>query len=286
MTAPSNKHAFKAPVAIFMGPQRAGTSWIHRYFSMRPDICLPKGVKELFFFDTKFQQGKDFYFSHFKEESQHKLVMEVSATYFMDPDAPRRIFEYFGEHIKLVCPLRHPVQRSYSLYKHFLRYRIVEGSLYEACEQNPNILLSSHYKAHIENWMEYYNLNDIYICYQEDLAADQEKFLRGICKHLEIPYTSVPKEAQNYLNVATRPPVSLVAKIAQIGASKLRALRLYWIINFAKSLGLKKVIFGAELEKSSSEDIPEADRLFLEEKLGEQIPLLEKFLGYPIVQWR
>ena len=39
------------PFCLFMGPQRSGTSWLYRYLMDRGDVCLPSGVKEVFFFD-------------------------------------------------------------------------------------------------------------------------------------------------------------------------------------------------------------------------------------------
>lgn len=286
MVSNSNKNGFKAPFSIFIGPQRAGTSWMHRYFNLREDICLPKQVKELFYFDYNFSNGPEYYFSHFKEEPCHKLVMEVSATYFFHPEAPKRIYEYFGPNIKLVCPLRHPVSRSYSLYQHFCRYGLTQGDLQEACEKTSEILTSSHYLTHLKNWTEYFDLENIYICFQEDLDNNQSKFLEGLCAYLEIPFKKVPAEAQNRTNVTTKPPVQFIANIAQVTATSLRSMKLYWIINFAKSIGLKKLIFGIdEKEKQSENEIPEEDRRYLEKKLLNQVDLLEDFLGYKIKVW-
>lgn len=286
MTSNSGKHSFEAPLAIFIGPQRAGTSWIHRYFSSRKDVCLPKSVKELFFFDFNFEQGEDLYFSHFKEEPEHKMVMEVSATYFMHPEAPKRIHEYFGSDIKLVCPLRHPIIRSYSLYNHFKRYGIVDGTLREACKKKPEIIQSSHYRKHLENWTKDYDLNDIYVCFQEDLAQNQEKFLMDLCAYLEIPYVEVQEDQQGYFNVATRPPVQIIANVVQKGAEQLRALQLYWVINFAKSIGLKRFVFGAEQSDSISDQLSPEDKRFLHTELDPQIRELENFLGYEIKAWQ
>jgi len=277
---------FHAPFALFMGPQRSGTSWLHRYFLGREDVCLPAEVKELFFFDFNFDQGDNFYYSYFKEKPSHKLVMEVSATYFIHPDAPKRIYEYFGSDVKLICPLRHPVSRSYSLYNHFLRYGITTGSLQDACLKHPEILLSSHYASHLKNWGEYYDLKKIYICFQEDLNKNQEKFVKNLCDYLQIAYQDIPEEARDYYNVTTTPPVQFIATIAHLGAKKLRDMRLYWVINAAKYIGLKKTIFGPEQANSNSELIPEDDKAFLEAHLLSQIIELEELLGYSIDQWK
>lgn len=273
------------PFAIFIGPQRAGTSWLYRYFKSRTDICSSDEIKELFFFDFNFDQGKKFYFSHFKPKPEHLLAVEVSATYFAHPDAPKRIYDYFGKDIKLVCPLRHPVIRSYSLYLHYKRYGLVEGTLQEACDAKPEILITSHYKDHLQNWIDVFGKDFIHFCFQEDLARNQNAYVSGICNYLNIPFDPVDEKIAGYHNVATQPPIQFLANIAQKTAQKLRRLRLYWAINLAKKIGLKALIFGPEESSSVSNQIPEAERAYLEAKLDGQIKALEDMLGYKIPEW-
>lgn len=283
ITAPKKP---EIPFAIFIGPQRAGTSWLYRYFQSRADICSSDEIKELFFFDFNFEQGEKYYFSHFKPKPEHSLAVEVSATYFAHPDAPKRIYEYFGDDIKLVCPLRHPVIRSYSLYLHYKRYGLVEGTLKEACEAKPEILITSHYTKHIQNWMDVFDKNTIHFCFQEDLARNQNAYVSGICSHLNIPFDNpIEEKISGYHNVATQPPIQFLANIAQKTAHKLRQLRLYWVINLAKKIGLKALIFGPEQSSSVSNQIPEPDRAYLEEKLQGQIKALENMLGHKIPEW-
>lgn len=283
--ASQKNHKFNAPIAIFIGPQRAGTSWLHRYFSQRDDICLPKDVKELFFFDQNFERGPDFYFSHFHEEDHHKLIMEVSATYFADPDAPKRIYEYFGKDIKLVCPLRHPVTRSYSLYHHFLRYGLVTGNIKQAYTQKPDIISTSYYTEHLQSWLRYFDKEQIHICFQEDLAKDQNQFMTTLCEFLGIEFTKIPEKTRGYYNAGTKPPIQIIANWAQKFASFLRSIRLYGIINIAKKMGLKQFIFGTEKSKSHSDDIPRPERVFIQRKLSREIKKLEEFLGHKITVW-
>ncbi|MCK6418877.1 MAG: sulfotransferase domain-containing protein [Alphaproteobacteria bacterium] len=275
---------FPLPYALSMGPQRAGTSWLDRYLRVRRDVCLPHEVKEIFFFDRHHSRGADFYARHFKPEPHHRLVMEISTTAFDHFDAPERVAALFGTSVRLLCPLRHPVVRSYSLYLHYLRYGIVSGSLSEACAQNPQILESSRYCGHLENWLRHFPREALNIVYQEDLESNQEVFLKNVCNALGLPFMPAPQEINERFNATTYSRSGLLARYAQRGADWLRRHQLYSLVNIAKKAGLKRVIFGKENPDAKATIINPLDRAYLEEKLDGEIARLESLIG-PIPAW-
>lgn len=276
---------FDRPFALSMGPQRAGTSWLDRYLRTRGDICLPGDVKEVFFFDRDYERGLAHYAAHFHPEAEHELLMEISTTSFDFEKAPRRVFEVFGQDLLLLCPLRHPITRAYSLYMHYLRYGLVSGTLQEACEQNPQIIESSRYAQHLGNWLVYYPLETIKIVFQETLESDQDAYIKNVCKALHLPYKEAPAEARERYNVTTFSRFGLLAAIAQHLADWFRQRRMYWVINVAKALGLKPLIFGTEKPDAQKNAIPSSDRAWLEEQLKGEVEKLETLLGRKIVEW-
>ena len=229
-----------------MGPQRAGTTWVDRYLRSRGDICLPEEVKEVFFFDRNFDRGVNFYTSHFDPKKKHELAIEITATSFDHPEAPKRVEEIFGKNLRLVCPLRHPITRSYSLYLHYLRYGIVSGSLQEAVKQVPQIIESSRYTKHIGRWFDIFGRDNIAIIYQEELESDQLSFVKKLCAGLSLDFISPSEEVQGRYNITTFSKFGPLAFISQKIADVLRYYKLYFVINFAKSIGIKKLIFGKE----------------------------------------
>ena len=275
---------FNKPFALAIGPQRAGTSWLDRYLRMRGDICVPEEVKEIFFFDRHFERGTGFYKSHFQPKPHHELIIEITTTSFDQEEAPQRIFETFGPDIKLLCPLRNPLVRSYSLYLHYMRYGIVNGTLQQACEQNPQILESSHYAKHLKRWFDVFGKDNIKIVFQEDLEKNQDAYIRNICEGLGIKHKSAPKEISDRFNATTYSKSTALASFIQRTADWLREHRLYMIVNAAKSLGLKPLIFGKENPDAQSTTIPEEDRLWLESQLSDEITKLEQRIG-KIPQW-
>jgi hypothetical protein len=275
---------FDRPFALSIGPQRAGTSWIDRYLRARGDICMPTGVKEVFFFDRQYSRGLDFYKNHFDPEPAHKMVMEISTTSFDHPEAPKRVLNYFGPNIRMICPLRNPITRSWSLYLHYKRYGVVTGTLQEACTDVPQILTSSHYATHLAEWFTHFGAENIHAMYQEHMDADLNNYVANLCNALQISCVLPSKDIGTRYNAAATSPVPALAKAVYDGSALLRRYKLYPVINAAKKLGLKKLILGTEKPGTESL-IPGCDRAFLEDKLGGQIEAAEKLLG-PLPQWR
>lgn len=276
----------KLPFALCMGPQRAGTTWVDRYLRSRGDVCLPGEVKEVFFFDRNYDRGLDFYFSHFEENDQHALGMEITATSFDHPAAPERVFKTFGPSVRLICLLRHPVVRSYSLYLHYLRYGIVSGSLQEAVKQVPQILESSHYEDNLKRWYKYYEPSDITFIYQEELESNQMSFVKKLCLGLKIPFAEPEEEVQGRYNITTYSKFGPLARLAQNTADFLRENRLYFIINVAKSMGIKRLIFGAERPDANKKNIPLEDKIWLFDQIGDEVQKFEKLIGKTVPYWR
>ena len=257
MSAKDTITAFDCPFALSMGPQRAGTSWLDRYLRARGDVCMPSGVKEVFYFDRHSHRGEGFYRSHFDVRPEHALAMEISTTSFDSVDAPRHVHAMFGEDVKLLCPLRDPIVRSYSLYLHYKRYGIVRGHLQSACQDFPQIIQSSRYTDHLARWADIFGSDAVCILYQEDLEDDSDAYIRKVCSILDLPYMPVPTQAKGRYNATTRAPIPALAKLAQYGADALRKHKMYGVINAAKAVGLKPLIFGAG-SQGGQDDVDES----------------------------
>ncbi len=210
--------------------------------------------------------------------------MEISTTAFDAPLAPQRVLEIFGRDIKLLCPLRHPVTRSYSLYRHYKRYGLISGTLQEACKKIPQILTSSNYARHLEAWLSVFNRSNIHFVFQENMEADLNSYITDICNILQIPCLLPSSDISKRYNSYAAAPFPLLARTANIGANWLRHRRLYPVINAAKKIGIKRLVLGVERPESGPGAIPPDDRRWLEDRLSGQIESSEKIIG-PVPQW-
>ena len=73
--------------------------------------------------------------------------------------------------------------------------------------------------------------------------------------------------------------------MAQKTADFLRYYKLYAIINFAKKIGVKRLIFGKERPDAGKNNIPQEDLEFLQQHLGGEVQKLEELLGTPVKEW-
>ncbi len=172
---------FDKPVALTIGPQGCGVPWIYDYMEARGDVCLPATAREIFYFDRHYQRGPEFYAEHFKPEPKHKIIMELTTTAFDNPEAPDQVFKLLGADVKLICPLRHPVERSKAVYADYARYGLVRGGIEKAVEEVPQILYASRYAERLEPWFVQFGRENIHIVFYETLESDPDAFAAEFC---------------------------------------------------------------------------------------------------------
>ncbi len=273
------------PFALSIGPQRAATSWLDRYLRSRGDVCLPYRVKETYFLNRFYEKGAAHYQAHFRALPQHILRAEITTQSFDCPAAPPRTLDMLGRDITLICPLRHPVARSYSLYRHYLRYGIVQGGLREAAAQVPQIITSSHYTDHLSRWRDVFGEERINFLFQEDLERTPDLFVRRVCESLNLPYKEASFSLQHRCNASRQPASPVIARAAQQVGDWLRARNGYAVINAAKSLGLKRWIFGVNKTPGEYYAIPASDKDWLTDHLAPHIAAFENFAGRISPDW-
>ncbi|MEM9410286.1 MAG: sulfotransferase domain-containing protein, partial [Planctomycetota bacterium] len=103
--------------AFFVGPEKTGSSWIHRLLKHRGDVVLPKTVKELFFFDRYFENGINWYQNQFSGDISE--AVDVAPSYFKETAVPTRIKQHFPDS-EIIVTLRSPVERTLSMYQHLI----------------------------------------------------------------------------------------------------------------------------------------------------------------------
>ncbi len=266
------------PNALVIGPMKAGTSWVQEYLALRRDVCLPKGVKETFYFDRYFGKAPHWYEGHFRHygPENHRRVMEVAPSYFHSAEAPRRIHDLLGE-IPLIVTLRDPVQRAWSHYLHLRRKGYTQLSLREAVQEYPEILDASRYSRQLNRWAKIFGKNNLHIFLLEDLIKDPDMYCVQLCNVLDLAYADPGAVAGQQLNARGVAPSPLLAKTGRIVADGLRGRGLYFIVNSAKAMGLKEVFFG----RSGAVEPPslgEADHGLLAKELEDEVVTLDAFL--------
>lgn len=269
------------PGALFVGPQRAGTTWVYRYLDAREDVCVSRKVKETFFFDRRYGRGAKWYASHFEPAADQPLVVEVGPTYFHSKEAPDRVLETLG-HVPIVVSLRNPVERTLSLYLHFVRYGKTSLPLRRALRKNDILVESNRYATNLKRWAEIFGRANIYVVFQGTLANNPDLFARQICDCLGLPFVPVPESLHEKVNSRQLPSSPMLARMGVGVAERLRDFGLYGIINAAKRLGLKGLFL-------SGREAPQVHRRELrpiKDLLMEEVETLEIFLDRSFEEWK
>lgn len=260
------------PNALVIGPMKAGTSWIHKYLETRGDICLPRGVKETFFFDRQFDRGVEWYASHFKKTlTSPQAIVEVAPSYFHCREAPAAVGQVLGHEIPLIVTLRDPVKRAWSHYLHLRRKGYTKLPLREAINVFPEILGASRYKTCLARWESVFGGERICVLWQEELAESPDTYAKQLCEGLTIPFKLLTGASREKQNEAAMPPSSTLASLGSKGGDFLRSYRLYSVVNFTKQLGLKNVLYGKPGARALPE-LSQEDADWLAAQLVDEIP--------------
>src|SRR3989442_3180327 len=141
------------------------------------------------FFDRHFKKGLSWYQSHFRHGRSDQPVAEVAPTYFHSAAARERIARTIP-HCKIICTLRDPVSRLYSLY-HFMRhYGFTRVSFERALKDFPFMMGSSRYAHHVSEWQHLFPRTMV-VLYQ-DLREDPQGYLDVVCRFLDLPQIPLP----------------------------------------------------------------------------------------------
>ena len=262
---------------LFIGPQRTGTSWIDRQFRSHPSVALPAKVKETFFFDRNFHKGLRWYEKHFSTKLGNKKRGEIAPSYFHCVEAPERISKVFPECL-LVCTLRNPAKRLFSLYLHFLRGGYIErqNTFLTAIRRYPMLFDSSRYFTHLNRWIDAFGRNNVLITFYENLLINSKEYMLEIYRFIDVDPHFNEGDMLSKVNVSTLPAHPLLAKYLKKISGVLINCGCYRFVHFFRNPVLKKLFFaGGPIPQMTHEEERIAGGYFKEEmdQLGRYLKL-------------
>ncbi|MFC1876751.1 sulfotransferase domain-containing protein [Thermodesulfobacteriota bacterium] len=117
----------RLPDFIIIGAAKCGTTSLHKYLSMHPEVSVgdteevyfadPK-EPEFFAVDSVYEKGLDYYSKLFSSARKDQICGEASTIYTLYPSFPHvasRISAAIPD-VKLIYIMRNPVDRAYSFY--------------------------------------------------------------------------------------------------------------------------------------------------------------------------
>ena len=198
----------RLPNFLYVGPDKAGSSWLHETLMNHPDVYLTP-AKDLYFFDRYFDRGIEWYAGEFRGARDEKVVGEICQDYLFHPEAAERIRATLGQVRTMVC-LRDPVERAWSSYLYMRKHGIGPDSFAEALRSRPELLGHGRYATGLDRFFERFPRDTVHVALFDDLVADPQRFLDGVTDFLGIE----------------RLPLTSEELAARLPAAKARSVRI------------------------------------------------------------
>jgi hypothetical protein len=274
---------------IGIGPQRAGTTWLHENLVQHPDVCLPKPpIKETFFFDQAFENGIDHYASFFAEgpRERARAVGEFGPSYFDVAGVPERI-RSVNPDCKIVVSVRNPVERAYSLFIHMTSYGEVPLDFERAIKKAPQILTSGRYRAHLERWMGVFPREQTHFVVLDDIKRDPRRVFDALCGFLEVPADACALVADSAVNAARLPQLPRLRRLRSRVWHALARRQQYGALKFASKLWrLGPARFDRARPSEKWPQLTSEQRARLGTYFEEDVRFIESVLGRSLDAWR
>ena len=270
---------------IAVGPQRTGSTWLHKVMEEHPHVGLPVGIKETMFFDRYYHKGVDWLLSHYKMSDKKSQYGEVAPTYFSSDVVLRRIKSEYPD-CKILINIRNPVEHAYSMYLHESSKGRIQGKLCDVIKDSPEELRPGMYSDWIPRWQDTFGTENVCLVWMDQIKSKPQNVYQEVCTFLGLSANHYSQNVgDRQVNSAKKPRFP---KLTRIGVSiyhLLREYRLHAVINFCKRIHLDKITFSTGKGEGKSilshTDFEKLLKLYISD-----IEFLEQTTGHDLSIWR
>jgi hypothetical protein len=267
-------------IVIIIGSMKCGTSSLYHYLQGHPEIC-PAIYKEPEFFseNQRYSVQVDNYSDLWSfDNSVHKYALEASVGYTKYPheqNVPKKIYDY-GIRPKFIYIIRNPFDR---ITSHFNFMQWDTRSTSEIL--HPHFIHISNYFLQLEQYRNYFPLEDILILDFDVLRENPRLILERIYKFLNLSQGYFPEdfEVKNPTRIGTKFERKLYN--LKFGSLKLGPF-LSHMPNPFKKLGKNLLQWASPTEKRILTDA-EKDSIYKE--LKEDMANLHRIYGVDVCKW-
>ena len=265
------------PDFLYIGPSKAGSTWIFKVLSWHPQIYMYSG-KNLGFFSSHFDNGWEWYCGNFHPEPQHRIVGEVSHSYLASEEACQRIHEFLPN-VKLIMCLREPVQRTFSDYLDGIKNGKIHSSLEEELEHTTSLIDKSRYGTHVARYLEKFNRDQIYIGCFDELESAPDRFAAGVFEFLGVDALELPKNLRQKVLPAGAPRVRSIAMAAKALSKMASRVGLTHLRGKVKTSPVVRNILYRQFTDNSRPKMSRATETWLHEIMVDEVQRLDVVAG-------
>ena len=268
----------RLPNFVYIGPSKAGSTWLHEVLIRHPQVYMTE-AKDLYFFDRYFDRGVEWYAERFRDvRPEHQIVGEVCQEYLSSPEAAKRMKTCLPDDLKLMVTVRDPVARAFSGYLYMRKHGVFEGSFREALETRPGMLDHSRYATLLSRYLEHFDRSAIRCAVFDDMAADPNAFIATLLDWLGVEPMVLDESLLAARLPASKARYLPLARVVKRGANIARSRNATTLIGRVK----RSAIVQKSLYKPLGEQRPELldeDADYIRERLYDEIVQLEDTFG-------
>ncbi len=228
----------RLPDLVYIGPDKAGSTWLHQVLRWHPQVYAP-AVKELFFFDRYHDRGEAWYAGHYADAPADAAVLaDVSHDYLFDPAVPDRMRTLLGPDVRLMVTLREPVERAWSAYHFMVRQGRVREPFAEAVRTVPELLDHGRYATHLEPFLARFAREQVFTPQFDRLVEAPDRFAADLFAFLGVEPLDVPEDLHEKQLGISQPRSFGVARAARSAGVWVRDRGGERLVSRAKSSAL------------------------------------------------
>jgi hypothetical protein len=270
------------PDFVYIGPDKAGSSWLHDVLGTHPQVFLTP-AKGLYFFDRYFDRGTGWYVAQFDDAGPEHLVRgEVCTDYLAHPEAAARMAGVL-DGARLMVTLRDPAERAFSSYLHMIRSGWRAGTFAEALATYPELLEHGRYGTQLERFSRRFGREALHIAVFDDLQADPQTFLDAVTSWLGIEPIVLDASLREPRLPAGRARSAAVSRVVSRAAHALRERDRGDLVGRVKRIPVVQ----SALYRPLADDRPrltEAGRAAVQTALAEEVLLVDEVFGLDLAR--
>lgn len=188
----------RLPNFLLIGAMKAGTTSLYHYLQAHPQIYMsPVKEPEFFAEESNWRRGTEWYHKQFASAGPDTIAMgEASTVYTKYPryrGVPKRIADLIPQ-ARLIYVIRDPIERIRSHYQHKVAQGSERAPLEKAVFENPTYVDCSRYALQIEQYLEYFPLEQLLVITLERLRDARPATIRRLYQHLGVDVDFVPSD--------------------------------------------------------------------------------------------
>jgi len=270
------------PNLLIIGAQKCGTSGLHYYLGLHPEVSMSK-PKELNFFieERNWPRGADWYARHFSARAT--VRGEASPNYTACPQhmgVPERMAELLPD-ARLIYIVRDPLERIEAHWVHNYAKRREKGTLSETLmHPNTSYISRSQYFMQLQQFLKYFPDERVLVLDQHDLRNRRLETLRAVFEFVEVdPDFQHPSfEQERHRTARKKRATRLGSRIQKVSRTRMGRLipRKAWLA-LDLALPLSKPIERPDVRDALDDEVLEV--------LRQDAQRLREYTGREFAHW-